>query len=99
MKLSILLAGAAALGLALASAANAQPADGGHGGGRGAVRQACAADIQKACPDAKPGRGGGMRECVVAHYDSFSQGCQAAITQMRAARGQQRDGGASPTPQ
>jgi hypothetical protein len=106
MKSSILIAGAAAFGLALASAAIAQPpADSsgsgpGPGGGRGAMRQACAADIQKFCPDAKPGPGGGMRECVVKNHDSFSPGCQAAIAQMRAARQQRQDnGGASPAPQ
>ena len=104
MKPSILIAGAAALGLALASAAVAQPPDGGPGpgggGGRGALRQACMADFQKFCPDAKPGPGGGMRECVMTHHADFSQPCQTAPAQMRAARAQrQPDSGASPAPQ
>jgi hypothetical protein len=103
MKPSILIAGAAALGLALASAAIAQPPpDGGPGpggGGRGALRQACVADFQKFCPDAKPGPGGGMRDCVMKNRESFSDPCKAAIDQMRAARQQRRDSGASPAPQ
>jgi hypothetical protein len=103
MKPSILIAGAAALGLAFASAAIAQPPDGGPGpgggGGRGALRQACMADFQKFCPDAKPGPGGGMRECVMKNHDSFSDPCKAAIDQMRAARQQHRDNGAGPAPQ
>ena len=64
-----------------AGAAFAQPAG---GGGNGAVRQACMADIQKACPDAKPGPGGGMRECAKAHFKEFSQPCQSALIAMRA---------------
>jgi hypothetical protein len=103
MKSSILIAGAAAFGLALASAAIAQPpADSGqgHGGGaRAAVRQACMADIQKFCPDAKPGPGGGMRECMMKNHDSFSDPCKAAIDQMRASHQQHQDNGASPAPQ
>jgi len=81
-----LFAAAFAGALAVASIAAAQPAggDGGGGGGRGLVRQACAADIQKACPDAKPGPGGGMRECIQGHWDQLSDGCKAAITKMRA---------------
>ena len=77
--------------LAIASIAAAQPAGGGGGGG-GAVRQACAADIQKACPDAKPGPGGGMRECIQGHWDQLSDGCKSAITKMRAERQQQGGG-------
>ena len=99
MKLTILVAGALALGLT--SAAIAQPSDGGQGGGaRAAVRQACMADMQKFCPDAKPGPGGGMRECMIKNRDSFSDGCKSAIAQMRAARQQHQDnGGSSPAPQ
>jgi hypothetical protein len=71
---------AATLAAALfAGAAFAQPA-----GGNGSVRQACTADFQKACPDAKPGPGGGMRECAKAHFKEFSQPCQSALIAMRA---------------
>ncbi len=45
---------------------------------------ACMADIQKACPSAKPGPGGGMRECARDHFKEFSQPCQTALMQMRA---------------
>jgi hypothetical protein len=76
-----LFAAAFAGALAVASIAAAQPAGGGGGGG---VREACAADIQKACPDAKPGPGGGMRECIKGHWDQLSDSCKAAITKMRA---------------
>jgi hypothetical protein len=88
-----LFAAAFAGTLAIASIASAQPAGGGGGGGGGGgVRQACAADIQKACPDAKPGPGGGMRECIKAHWDQLSDGCKAAITKMRAEHQQQGGG-------
>jgi hypothetical protein len=85
MKHPVLIAGALALGLIVAGAASAQPQGGGAGAG---VRQACAADFQKFCPDAKPGKGGGLRECVVAHHDNFSDACKSAIASMRAARQQ-----------
>ena len=61
----------------IAGAASAQPAGGG-------IRQVCMADFQKACPDAKPGPGGGMRECATAHFAEFSQPCQSALQAMRA---------------
>lgn len=86
MKHHLFIAGAAALSL-IAGAAVAQPA----GGGRAALREACAADFQKVCPDAKPGPGGGLRECVRAHFSDLSDGCKSAIAQMRA----QRQGGAA----
>ena len=102
MKPFVLTAGALALGLAIASAAVAQPPGGGGGhGGNGAVRQACMADFQKFCPDARPGPGGGMRECVQAHLTDFSTGCQSAIAARRAERQQNGGGGppANPPPQ
>jgi hypothetical protein len=72
-----------ALGLALAGAAAAQqPQQGGQG--RGMVRQACAADIQKLCPDVQPGPGGGMRKCIVSHQSELSDPCKNALAQMRA---------------
>jgi hypothetical protein len=60
----------------IAGAASAQPA--------GSVREACAADMQKACPDAKPGPGGGMAMCGKQHFSEFSQPCQSALVAMRA---------------
>jgi len=73
---------AATLAVALfAGAASAQPTGGGGGG----------ADFQKACPDAKPGPGGGMRECAKAHLSEFSQPCQSALQAMRARMQARRD--------
>jgi hypothetical protein len=101
MTRSLIAASALALFVSIAGAAGAQPPEGGansggnggHGGG--AVRQACMADMQKICPDAKPGPGGGMRECMRAHYADLSDGCKAAIEQMRA---QHQGGGGGPPP-
>jgi len=50
----------------------------------GEVQNACAADLQKACPDAKPGPGGGRWQCMKAHLGEFSQPCQSAIADMKA---------------
>jgi hypothetical protein len=100
MKPSILIAAALAFGLAAAAFAQ-PPADSstgsGPGGGRGAIRQACGADIQKYCPDARPGPGGGMRDCIMKNHDSFSDSCKAALAQMRAQR-QQSGAQSAPPP-
>jgi hypothetical protein len=74
MKPQFLIAGAA-LAL-LAGSAFADPPAGG-------VRATCPADFQKYCPDAKPGPGGGLRECVTAHFKEFTKPCQDAIIEMR----------------
>ena len=95
MKQTLFIVGAFAAGLVFAGAAGAQPA----GGGMAAVRQACAADITKFCPDAKPGPGGGMRECMMTHHADFSSDCQAALAQMRAARQQSQAPAATNAPQ
>lgn len=79
MKHHVFAAAALALGLAVASLAVAQPA-----GGNGAIRQACMADFQKFCPDARPGPGGAIRDCIKAHLTDFSSGCQSAIATRRA---------------
>ena len=85
MKIRFLAASALAISLVVAGAASAQPD----------VRTACAADFQKACPDAKPGPGGGLRECVMTHQSEFSDGCKAALAAMMAAR---QNGGGAPPP-
>jgi multidrug efflux system membrane fusion protein len=69
------------------------PAGAAPGGGRGMVRAACAADFAKLCPNAQPGPGGGMRECVQAHRDELSSACKAAIEQLRARFGGGPPGG------
>jgi hypothetical protein len=89
MQHHLLTAGALALGLVVAAAASAQPAGG------NAVMQACQADLAKLCPDAKPGPGGGLRECVVGHFNDLSTPCKQAIMAMRAQRQQQQGGGAT----
>lgn len=85
------LTAAIVVALFAAGAASAQPAGG------AALRQVCMADFQKACPSAKPGPGGGMRECARDHFKEFSQPCQTALMQMRA-RMQQQGGGSTPSP-
>jgi hypothetical protein len=87
---------AAGLALALvAGAVSAQPTP--RPGA--AMRQACMADFQKVCPDAKPGPGGGLRDCIVAHFADLSAPCKDAIMTMRAARrAQQQQGGGTPPP-
>jgi hypothetical protein len=79
MKHPILALAAASAALAFAGGALAQPAGGG-------VRAACRADIQKLCPDARPGPAGGLRECIKGHWSSLSDGCRSAIAEMRAKR-------------
>ncbi len=74
MKKSI----AAALILLGCSAAYAQD--------RGAVREACKADMDRLCADASAG--GGRRDCMRSHRDELSQGCKDAIATMRQQRQQ-----------
>jgi hypothetical protein len=78
MTRSHLTAAALAVAVLAANAAMADPA-----GGDGDVRQACAADFQKACPDAKPGAGA-LKACAKAHFMSFSGPCKSALKAMRA---------------
>jgi hypothetical protein len=56
------------------------------------VHHICTQDFQRLCPQAHPGPGGGLHECIVAHKAEFSQPCQSAMQQFRAARLQQRQG-------
>jgi hypothetical protein len=51
------------------------------------VREACAADFKKFCPDVQPG-GGRIRACIAEHRDDLSQGCRDALQQARAHRQQ-----------
>ena len=78
MKLST-LAAAAALTLLSAGVAAAQ----GQGQGNpamAAVRQACAADMQKLCPDKT---GPDRRQCMMDHSADLSDGCKSAIADMQ----------------
>jgi Cysteine rich repeat len=47
------------------------------------VREACHDDVERLCKDVKPGDGR-LRECLRAHKDELSAGCQAAIREARA---------------
>jgi hypothetical protein len=81
---------AAGLGLAAAGAAAAQDQPP-QGGGRAAVRQACAADIQALCPGIQPG-GGRLRECMRQNAAKLSDGCREALKSARGARGARSPG-------
>jgi len=50
------------------------------------VREACATDVQKFCPNVERGKGGGMRSCMEAHQAQLSPGCKAARDERAAAR-------------
>jgi len=76
-----------ALALALTSQACSQPA----GGGRGRVRDACRADMQRFCADAAPG-GGQRMQCMREHRDHLSDECKAALASAHA----HRQGGGPP---
>jgi hypothetical protein len=82
------LAAAFAVSLALAGAASAQPA------GNVSVRKACATDIKTYCHGVSI-FGGAMGRCIKTHWDQLSDGCQAAIKEMRARRHESDTGGAS----
>ncbi len=78
MKLST-LAAAAALTLLSAGLAAAQ-GQGQDNPARAAVRQACAADMQKLCPDKT---GPDRRQCMMDHAADLSDGCKTAMANMR----------------
>jgi hypothetical protein len=84
MKLPMWVAAAA---LMMAGAAAAQPgAGGGQGGGNPAmakVRESCAADMQKLCPDK---HGAERHQCMKDNADKVSDGCKTAMADMMKAR-------------
>ena len=47
-------------------------------------RQACAADLQRLCPDVTPG-GGRIMQCLKGRMDQVSDGCKSAVMAQRAA--------------
>ncbi len=52
------------------------------GATRGALREACASDVQTFCQGIEPG-GGAIGQCLKEHRDELSADCKAAIVQMR----------------
>ncbi|HXQ10381.1 MAG TPA: hypothetical protein VN805_05205 [Caulobacteraceae bacterium] len=75
----------ASLCVLVAAAVAAAPSFAQPPAGVGSVRQACAADISKLCPDAQPGNGS-IRQCIAAHSDQLSDGCKSALAARAAAR-------------
>lgn len=75
--------------LVLASAAGPASAQVGNGqagkGQGGALRQACAADVQTLCAGIQPG-GGRLKTCLREHADKVSDGCKTALKAAKAAR-------------
>jgi cysteine rich repeat protein len=61
------------------------------------VREACAADLKKFCPDVQPG-GGRIRACIAEHRDDLSPGCRDALQQARAHRQQPANPGPAAQP-
>jgi hypothetical protein len=50
------------------------------------MRLVCAPDLARACPDARPGKGGGLAQCMKQHHGEFAAACQDAITSLRQAK-------------
>ncbi len=48
------------------------------------LRQVCAADFQKLCPDATPGHGA-IAQCVKGHIQELSPDCKSALMARREA--------------
>jgi hypothetical protein len=74
MKVAVVAFSAVVL---MSSAVLAQPKSHTNSG----VREACAADIAKHCPNAAPGQA--TMQCVMLSRDKMSDGCKAAMAAMR----------------
>jgi len=61
------------------------------------VKAACAADVQKMCPSATPGRGYVMR-CLKGRMSEASPGCQSAMQAAKAMRAQRKAAAAAAQP-
>ena len=53
------------------------------------VREVCAADFQKLCPDATPGHGA-IAQCVRGHVQELSPDCKSALMARREAMRQRK---------
>jgi hypothetical protein len=84
-----LTAAAALLLVALPLAAQAQESQPVASEGRGKVRAACQADIQKFCANIERAKGA-MRACLDANQNDLSAGCNAARAERAAARAKEK---------
>jgi hypothetical protein len=101
MKIWIPLCAALAIAGSACSIAQAQtdagqPGPEGPHGGRGALRAACQADIEKFCADVAKG-GGHVMQCIREHQDQLSDSCQSAVQGMGDQR-RQHDGASEAPP-
>ena len=69
-----------------AAASSAMPPSPALRAARKHARLMCDSDLTKACPDARPGAGGGLGQCMKQHYQEFSPDCQSALKSLRLAR-------------
>jgi hypothetical protein len=69
----------------------APPPGEGGAGDFAKVREACRDDVQRLCKDVKPGDWR-IRECLRAHRDELSAGCQTAVCEARAHHHPRPDG-------
>jgi hypothetical protein len=67
---------------ALALGASTARADEGQGKHHGKMREACKADVEKFCKDAKGDRDA-MRKCMQSHEKDLSDGCKKAREEMK----------------
>jgi len=74
-----------AFGIAAAQSESGQSPGGDH---RGAIHQACQADIDKLCAGVQPG-GGRIMQCMREHQDQVSDGCKSAMMSMHGHHGGQ----------
>ena len=79
----------AAVAALLAHSVLAQTPPAGPPPGAGKMREACAADVKKLCPDTPMG-GGKIMQCLKEHSDSVSDGCKQAMAAAKAAHDQQQ---------
>jgi Cysteine rich repeat len=87
MRATVLCGACVAAFLAQSVFAQTPPAGPPPGGGK--VREACAADVKKLCPDVPMG-GGKIKQCLMDHADSVSAGCKQAMAAAKAAHEQQQ---------
>ena len=85
MNRTTLCAGILLALLPAAALAQSDPPSSERAEARQKVRTACAADIQKFCPNIERGKGA-MRGCLDQHQTSLSNECNAARAERAAAR-------------